>query len=444
MTLEEQVRDALDDLVTRVPPRAGLADTVLREARRRRTRVRLVAAGGTAVAVAAGTLFVIADPLALDGADLGAVDPAAGEPAADDPPPDQEAAGPVTVTVDVTQVDEGPPPEVPWYAAGVLHLGEQAIPFDDDIGGFRSIQEVAGGLAVLTAPLVEDSEDSDHDRFELLLLAPGGGRTELGRGAIYDVAVSADGSRIAWAEHDWTTSTPDAGPGRTLLRVADARTGEVLHEREQTGADGSMGIVKGFLSDGRVLLDNATNAPGGSALWDPAAGTVTSWGGDGYTQAVSPAGDLIVVAPAGDVEDRPPAVVDAAGSEVWRLTGDDYAGPNAFSPDGGLLAVVAAPGLIRGEELSDAMMAGGEDPNADVERSVVVLDARTGEPVLTVEGTEPSTLVWESAQSFVFEAWNQDETAMRLVRCSLDGQCEQAAPEKDLSPDEAAYLGWNA
>lgn len=421
MTLEDQVRDALDDLVTRVPPRAGLADTVLRQARRRRTAVRLVTAGGTAAAVAAGTVFVVAGPLGTDGPDLGSVGPAAGGPAEDQ----GQDAPPASVTVDLDDLPAGPAPSVPWSADGVLRSGDVEVPIEGDFTGFRSLTEVAGGFVVLFVESGVDNTDGN----QLALISHDGQRTVLDDGAIYDVAVSGEGTLIAWAVHDWTTHGPGDGPGRTLLRVADARTGEVVHEREQTGADGSVGVAKGFLPDGRVVLDKATNAPGGIFLWDPAAGTVTPWTDYGFTTAVAPGGELAVLTPPNEVADPAPGVVDTVtGEPLWTIPPDHFAGPQAFSPDGRHLAVVAAPGLPGAEEFEDAERAGEETGELDVPRSIVVLDARSGEPVLTLEDTGPANLTWESDGSLVFDVWDEATSTRSLVRCSLDGHCELAAP----------------
>jgi hypothetical protein len=422
MTLEDQVRDALDDLVTRVPPRAGLADTVLRQAHRRRTAVRLVAAGTTAVAVAAGTVFVISDPLGTDGADLGTVGPAAGEPGEDQ---GQDAPA-EPVTLDVDHLPAGPAPSVPWYADGVLHSGDVEVPVEGDFSGFRALSEVAGGFAVLFVESGVDNTDGN----QLALISRDGQRTVLDDGAIYDLAVSGDGTMIAWAVHDWATHGPDDGPGRTLLRVADARTGDVVYEREQTGAEGSVGVAKGFLGDGRVVLDNATNAPGGIFLWDAAADTVTPWTGYGFTNAVAPGGELAVLTPPNEAADSAPGVVDTAtGERLWTIPPDHFAGAQAFSPNGQYLAVVAAPGLPDAQEFEDAERNGEViDGELDVPRSIVVLDARSGEPMLTIEDTGPGNVTWESDGSLVFEVWDEATATRSLVRCSLDARCELAAP----------------
>lgn len=422
MTLEDQVRDALDDLVTRVPPRAGLADTVLRQARRRQTTIRLAAAGTTAVAVAAGTVFVVADPLGTS-PDLGTVGPAAGQ--SPDDAPDQGASGPITVPLATARLTEGAPPAVPWYADGVLHHGDVEVPLEGDFSGFRSLTEVAGGFVVLFVESGVDNTDGN----QLALISHDGQRTVLDEGAVYDVAVSADGTMIAWGTHDWSTRVRGDGPGRTLLRVADARTGDVVYEREQTGAEGPVGVAKGFLGDGRVVLDKATNSPGGVFLWDPAAGTVTPWTDYGFTTTVAPGGDLAVLTPPNEAADRTPGVVDTVtGETLWAMPPDHFAGAQAFSPDGRHLAVIAAPGLPGAEEFEDAERTGAEaDGELDVPRSVVVLDARSGEPVLTVEDTGPGTITWESDGSLVFEVWDEATATRSLVRCSLDGRCELAA-----------------
>ncbi|PZF81987.1 hypothetical protein [Jiangella anatolica] len=428
MTLEDQVRDALDDLALRVPPRAGLADAVLREARRRRAKVRLATAGGTLVAVAAGTAFVVADPLGSGGPDLGTVGPAAGPEAdgAPDEAPDQGPAGPATVTLDTGGLAEGARPDVPWYADGALHSGDTEVPFDGDFSGFRALSQVAGGFVVLFVESGIDNTDGN----QLALISGDGQRTVLDEGAIYDVAVSGDGTLIAWGAHDWSTHGPGDGPGRTLLRVADARTGDIVYEREQTGADGSVGVAKGFLGDGRVVLDRATNAPGGILLWDPAAGTVTPWTDYGFTTSVAPSGDLAVLTPPNEAADTTPGVVDTVtGETLWTMPPDHFAGPQAFSPDGRHLALIAAPGLPSAEEFEEAARTAAEvEEQLDVPRSIVVLDARSGEPVLTVADTGPGNITWESDDSFVFDVWDEATADHSVVRCSLDGRCELAAP----------------
>ncbi|TDD67877.1 hypothetical protein E1262_17880 [Jiangella aurantiaca] len=426
MTLEDQVRDALDDLALRVPPRAGLADAVLREARRRRAKVRLATAGSTVVAVAAGTAFVVADPLATDGGGLGIVDPAAG---GDAPEQVQEPNAPAAVTIDLDELPTGRPPSAPWYVDGALYVGGEAIPFEGDFSGFRAMYEVAdSGLAVLTVPTDDEGQAGD---FELSLVSRDGGRILLGAGQIYDFAVSSDGTLLAWAEHDWTTSR-NTGPGRTVLYVADATTGEVLHEREQIGDDGSIGIVKGFLDGGRVVLDSATNAPGGVHVWHLVADTVTSWTDYGFTSAISRAGDLAVLTSPNGSDELSSGVVDTATEEVLWTTGqNDFVARQALSWDSRYLVITVAPTRSKAEELEDLERAGEASTGTELANQVVVADARTGERVLTVEGINPRGVIWQPDGSLIFEAW-EDENRVGLVRCALDGKCELAAPVREV------------
>ncbi|WP_116952272.1 WD40 repeat domain-containing protein [Jiangella endophytica] len=426
MTLDEQrLRDALDEFARGVPPRAGLADAVLRQASRRRTVLRLAAAGGTAVAVAAGTTFVLTDPLPAGRVDLGSVDPAAAPPA-----PAQTPAPDPVIDADLDALPAGAAAAVPWYSGGVIHHGAAEVPFDVEFAAIRSLSAVAGGYVVLTA----DAEGQDGN--ELWLVSSGGERTRLARGAVYSMAVSADGALLGWAEHDWSAGSLDDGPGRTLLYVADAATGEVRHRREQTGADGPVGSVRGFLGPGRVVVDSATNAPSGVYVWDLEADTVTPWTEFGFTTAVSPTGELAAVVPPNEAADRSPAVVDGVTGEVrWRAPQNATIGTGGFSPDGRYVAEV----LEIGPPPAELPRTPGALTSYDYAYEIVVADAATGAPVRTIRGLQPAVVTWEPDGALLVQAAEDDRTA--LVRCFVDGGCELADPIRDTSDGRPYDLG---
>ncbi|TDE00582.1 WD40 repeat domain-containing protein [Jiangella asiatica] len=428
MTLEDQLRDALDDIVARVPSRAGLADEVLRQARRRRKLTVVATAGGTAVAVAAGTLFVVADPLATDRPRQSASDGAASGGTAPDDVPDQGAGG--AVRLDLDALSAGAAPGVPYYADGVIHVGDWEISFEGDFPAFRVLEEVAGGLVALVEPAPDDSGEGN---LEVWLFTRDGGRTQLGAGQVYNVTVSPDGTQVAWSVHDWSTETEDSGPGDTVVYVADARTGEVLHTRESTGDDGPIGVAMGFLPDGRVVLDSATNNPSGIYLWDVDADTLIPWTDYGFVRAFSPRADLAVLGPRNDSDGRAFGVVDTAtGNVAWTFEPGD-AGRDAFSPDGRLLAV----NLPSPDAPTVADEVRGEGAEVGPPGSVAVVDARTGEPVLRIEGGYPGYVSWESDGTLLVDVWSDDRTAGGVVRCTLDGECELAVPVTE-GPDS----GW--
>ena len=80
--------------------------------------------------------------------------------------------------------------------------------------------------------------------------------------ADFVVALSSDGSMLALGGDGGTSP-------RTILRIVDVRTGELLQELDQTGA-GVGGLE--FSQDGRLLVVNAL-AQSVASLWDVASGT---------------------------------------------------------------------------------------------------------------------------------------------------------------------------
>lgn len=80
MNIQEMIKDSVDELAHRLPPRPDLADHALRQARRHTRVVRLAVAGGATLAVAATAAISgidFTDPAGLDAPELGS---AAGSP----------------------------------------------------------------------------------------------------------------------------------------------------------------------------------------------------------------------------------------------------------------------------------------------------------------------------------------------------------------------------
>ncbi|WP_166356335.1 hypothetical protein [Phytoactinopolyspora limicola] len=479
MNIEDLVRRSMNDMVRVVPPRPELADQVLRGARRRQQVTRMAVAGGASLVVAGGTTLAVADPLGLwensdvssshsdpglgpadessDAATDADPDEAATDADPDEAAPDAEPPAPETANdvVDLDDLSSGAAPDTPWYADGTIHLGDTAVPFDADFGSLRALEPVNGGAAVLTTPAGDEYE---HGPYEVYLVGQDGTVEQLADSITFSLAVSPDGSRIAWAEHEFSADN-GSGPSRTVLNVADATTGELIHTREQTGDEGHIGGVMGFLEADRLVLDSANNSPDGVYVWEPTADTISPWTDFGFTQVLAPSGEFGVFVPPNEAEDSSSAVVDTRTEQVLWSPGEDHVA--AFSPDGRYAAVVAQQGppmFVDGIHVSelqhlqagDVIDVGGTEvtvtdemidaasgfddwrDNWDGRSDLVLVDARTGDEVLRRDVEHPGQITWESAESVVFAAW-QDGSQMALVRCTVAGACELATEPVDTS-----------
>jgi hypothetical protein len=416
------IKDSVDDLAHRLPPRPELADDALRQARRHTRAVRL--------AVASGATLAVAGAAAISGVDFtepaGSGAPELG-PAADSP---RTAA----VAISLDELPVGASPAVPWLADGALHMGDSQVPFDVDVRFLGSLQRVEGGYLAAVTPDAEPVGSHEHP---LYFVADDGTATVLADGWVPGGArTSSDGSLIAWAAGDWDAEFADED-STTTLTVADATTGDVLHERlAPLGPDTS---VVGFLDENRILITAANNSYGGVYVWDVAADTVDPWM-DGYNAAIAltPSGDIgAFVQDAGEYDT---AVVDIeSGQALWTA---DYLSARTFSRDGKYAAFVQGWFEAVDEEA-------GQQGSASADRRVdlVVVEARTGEEVLKIDVESTQRFAWEPDGSLVFEAW-QDSSQMALVRCDLDGDCELATEPRatNVHPDAAQppyHLGDN-
>lgn len=229
------------------------------------------------------------------------------------------------------------------------------------------------------------------------------------------LAVSADGSRIAWAEHD--------GTGWNLVDLAadgsreDRRT-PLPDGRAQASVD-----VIGFVSDTDVVVTQT----------DPTDGTLTTVRVDGSTatsvpgfvrpwSASSATGVIVGVTKVHEDNSSCSAVVDAqTGTPTWTTC--DYT-LESLSPDGSY--VLGLPSYLDG--------AGS--------RTMAVLDAATGEAVVDYELKGPPNrllvinerVAWEDEDSFVATMFSGDR--QYVVRLGLDGTAERIiAPGTELEPD---------
>ncbi|SEE65354.1 hypothetical protein [Jiangella alba] len=391
MNVEHLLRAAVDDAVREVPP--GFADGAIRRAVRARRRARFVAGGGAALVVAAAA------------AGVALVGPSA--PRTDAPP---AGTGDADV-IDLGALPTGPAPEVPWYADGALHVGSQVTPTGiawEARADRPVIQRVSDGYVVWTW----GSEASANGDSTLTLVSDDGDEVVLADGRVTTPAVSPGGELIAWGvpDYDWATDEQAREDGLTsIVMVYDAVTGEVVGELPDAPSPGAR--PKGFLDDGRVVVEAAANESWGTYAWAP-GGEVALLREDLGVRAVSPGGLAVLGGTTGPAE-----VTDlATGTTLWGLA-DGYL--HQFSPDGRYLAMV---------ETWDSV----ERPD-----DVVILDARTGAEMGRFTFQAANALRWESPTSVVIEA--HDDASAALVRCTVGDACESATEVRPADPDPDAF-----
>jgi hypothetical protein len=232
--LEDALRDTFADQVRTTPvvdDAAGRAITAAGRVRRRR-------AVASAVAVAAGVVFV-----------LGAV-------AVATRPPGEGVTRPAA---------SGPPPRPPVD----VHTGATILTTDGETVSLGRLPTVTGILRVDDGWLV--TADWTQSR-SLYHVAVNGGTTWLTAGD--RIAVAPDGRRVAWS-------------AKGSVSVAD-RDGNRLVASEVTGGTGTLGPIA-FAGDGVVLADRDA-IPTGFEVWFPAKGPYTR-GARTTAQVLGPTAD---------------------------------------------------------------------------------------------------------------------------------------------------------
>ena len=229
------------------------------------------------------------------------------------------------------------------------------------------------------------------------------------------LAVSADGSRIAWAEHD--------GTGWYVVDVAaDGSREERRTPLPEGRAQASVDVI-GFVSDTEVVVTQSDPSDGerttlrvDGSIATPVPGFIRPW------SASSATGVIVGVTKVHEDLSSCSAVVDAqTGTPTWTTC--DYT-LESLSPDGSY--VLGLPSYLDG--------AGS--------RTVAVLDAATGEAVVDYELKGPRNrllvvnerVAWEDEDSFVATVVSGDR--QYVMRLDLNGTFERInAPGTELEPD---------
>jgi hypothetical protein len=340
--------------------------------------------------------------------------------------------GETEVTIALDELPTGELPMVPWFADGALHVGASNASFDVDARFLNSLLRVGDGYLATVTP--NDSPVGAHEN-PLYLVPDDGAPTMLAGGWVTGVT-AGPGNLVAWAAGDWDAEFAGEA-STTTLTVADATTGDVLHERlAPLGPDTS---VVGFLDENRILVTAANNRREGVYVWNVDADTLDGWM-PGYNAAIAltPSGDIGAFGQ--DAGENGTVVVDTDSGQVLWTT--DYLSARTFSPDGQYAA------FLQGwfEAIDEEAAQQGSASEAGT-ANLVVVEARTGEEVLRIDAESTQRFAWEPDGSLVFEAW-QDSSQMALVRCSLDGDCELATEPRaaDVPPDASQppyHLGDN-
>ena len=376
--LEDQVHDALH---RRVDPmqHSPLTVTDVRGRARRIQRRRTMAAGAAVAAVLA-----IAVPVGL--AATGPSQRSDIQPA----PPAPSVTGTVTIDPRSAPVGEGPGVPMlnmvdPGLTTGDVRLDlpesyDQITPYLD---GWVTVLNNEGALTVQVL-------DADFRVVDGVGLPTGG------------LAVSADGSRLAWSEYDgtrWSVVDRDVAGGREERRTLLPRSPQ----------DALVAVV-GFSSDTEVVVTRRNPDDGSLRTLVADGASVRELPGLLVSRAASAATGMVAGVVSTDVDSSCSAVVDAGtGESGWRTCDHTLV---SYSPDG--RHVVGFADYFDG-------------PGSP---TLTILDAVSGEVTVDYDLAGPPRGVVAIAEV----AWEDSETLLAtlvsgqdqyVVRLGLDGSVER-------------------
>jgi hypothetical protein len=397
--LEEQVHDALHltaDSLQRSPLAVGDVRTRARRIRRRRT----ITAGA---AVAAALAITVPVGLSL----TGPVQRSGVQPATQPP---------TTVITGTVRIDPRSAPSSDTLAVPLLDVDTARLVADGEVTELPETYDqltpyLEGWIGVVNNEGAYSWRQLDAD-FQVVDEAATASR----------LAVSADGSRIAWAEHD------DTG-----WYVVDVTADGSREERRTPLPEGIVEArvdVVGFVSDTEVVVTQTDPADGalttlrvdGSAV-TPVPGFVRPWTASSATGVV--AGVTRVL----DDLSSCSAVIDAqtrTGTPAWDTCDHTLA---ALSPDGRYVVGLSS------------YLDGNGSP------TLAVLDAATGEAVIDYELIGPRNsilgindrMAWEDDDHLIVTMVSKDR--QYVLRLGLDGTVERiSAPGTELEPERTSLV----
>jgi hypothetical protein len=441
---EDQLRSLLRDLAERASTTHDPTGPALRLARgmRGRRRAGVAAAGAAVLAAAVPTTLMVANgsprtisPIGGDStvsptpplpsmlpSTLPTQTPTPKPSMTQEPSPPGPSSAPTTeggtpqpapppqsdneIVLDLDALPAGAAPAVPWYGDKALHSGDRAVPFEVAFTTLTELIEVPTGFVVLVDLPVPEGEYVNR---ELFLVRYDGTRELLAEGAVVDPMATADGRRLAWAEHhDLASSNP-----KVDVVLASAETGKVEDRKRLPTRHGLRGVA-GFVGDHVLLPGNG--ARDDTLAWNLATDQVKGWAPDKAFGLLDPTGQVAAVTETG-MELCETYMRAADLEQLWETCGTTTL---AISRGGSHAAAAHAPDWTNGYQW------------------IGILDPVAKKALVGITVEHPVRAAFEPSGDLIFEAWKEKRSA--LVRCDLAGRCELATPLRTGPSDESARM----
>ncbi|MGH3498615.1 MAG: hypothetical protein ACRDP1_14225 [Nocardioidaceae bacterium] len=402
---DDELRSSLDRRAEQLPYVPDLSRAAIGQARAIRRRRRVVGS------FAAAALVAIAIPAGIEaGSHLSGGAHRIGPATHSTNTPPTHVDG--SVKVDFAVLPAGAPPSIPYTVGHTLHDGSAAV----NLFGSQAIT----GVAVVQDKILTIQQYGPVPR--LVELDLGGHYLGKPDAAVSSLAGSADRRYAAYYVYS-ADKFGNPQPGGDLVRYDSSD-----HSYRQVALTGVATVRVFAIVDGAVYFRTADQVDHRSTLmrWTPGSAPVAVAPGLTPT-AVSDDGSLVATVTKLTGSGSCSEVRDlAAGTTLWHTCDHQILG---FSTDGRY--------VWTGPDYADGYAA----------TSTAVLDARTGEPVLNVEGAPGSrqtsfmTAQFETDGRLLMQVEHSGRTA--LVRCDpAGGRCETAAgpTQGTVNDGDAPYL----